>query len=149
MKEYTVNGLSATGTANKTAANVVGSTAIRALVNFLLFSFKTDPNTTDQQAQVACTNTTAVGTAGSAPTPKPRDPQDVAAVATAGITHSAEPTHGGSFLDFFLNQRATKEFGMEVGKEFAGAASANNGVGAKLTAVTNTLQIGCVVGWKE
>lgn len=150
MKEYTVNGLSASGTALKTAANIIGSSAIRPLINSLLIGFRTNPNTTDQQVNVQVGNTTAVGTAGTSPTPKPKDPQDVAAVATAGITHSAEPTYGAAFfLDFDLNQRASKEWGGDIGKEFAGAATASNGIGAKMTAVTAAIVMSCVVGWKE
>lgn len=43
MKTYTVQGLSASGTANKTAANIIGSTAIRPLINYLLIGFRTNP----------------------------------------------------------------------------------------------------------
>ena len=150
MKEYTVNGLNQSGTGPDTASNVIGSSAIRPLTNFLLFGFRTNPSTTDQQVRVQVGNTTAVGTAGSSPTPKPRDPQDVAAVATAGITHSAEPTYGSTFfLDFDLNQRASKEWGCADGKEFAGAATASNGVGAKMASVTAAIQMSCVQGWRE
>lgn len=150
MKTYSVQGLSASGTADKTAANIIGSTAIRALINFLCFGFRTNPNSTDQQVQVQMGNTTAAGTAGSAPTPKADDPQDVAAVATAGITHSAEPTYGATFfLDFDLNQRASKEFGREFGREWAGAATASNGVASKMKAVTAALVMSAVTGWRE
>lgn len=150
MKEYTVNGLSASGTSLKTAVNIIGSTAIRPLINFLVFGFRTNPNSTDQQVQIQAGNTTAAGTAGSAPTPKPRDPQDVAAVCTAGITHSAEPTYGSTFfVDMDLNQRASKEWGCVYGAEFAGAATASNGVAAKMAAVTAALQMSVVTGWRE
>ena len=151
MKEYTANGLSQnSGTGPNTAVTAIGSTAIRPLVNFLLFGFRTNPNTTDQQVHVQVGNTTTTGTANSNPTPKPRDPQDVAAVATAGITHSAEPTYGTTyFMDFDLNQRASKEWGCADGKEFAGAATASNCVGSKMAGVTATLQMSCVMGWRE
>jgi hypothetical protein len=149
MKEYTINGLSASGTGPKTAGTIIGSTAIRPLLNFALFGVKTDPNTTDQQVECAISNFTAVGTAGSSPTPKPRDPQDVAAVCTAGITHSAEPTLGANFLDFHINQRASKEWGCADGKEIAGAASASNGVSSRMVLVTAAVQLSCVMGWRE
>ena len=150
MKEYTVPGVSASGTANKTAGNIIGSTAIRPLLNYMLWGGRTNPNATDQQVELQVGNTTAVGTAGTSPTPKPRDPQDVAAVSTAGITHSGEPTYGASFfLDFDLNQRSSKEFSFDIGKELAGAATASNGVGAKLAAVTAAMVVSCVMGWKE
>lgn len=150
MKTYKVNGLNQSGTGPNTAGNIIGSTAIRPLMNYLLFGFRTNPNTTDQQVQVEVGNTTAVGTAGSNPTPKPDDPQDVAAVSTAGITHSAEPTYGSTFfMNFDLNQRASKEWGCQDGREFAGAATSSNGVAAKMVAVTAAIQMSCVMGWRE
>jgi hypothetical protein len=150
MKDYVVQGLSASGTSLKTAANVIGSTAIRPLIKRLTFGFRTNPNSTDQQVQVQAGNTTAVGTAGSNPTPKPLDPQDVAAVCTAGITHSAEPTYGATFfIDTDLNQRASKDFFYEDGHEVAGAATASNGIAAKMAAVTAALQMSAVVQWRE
>jgi hypothetical protein len=95
-------------------------------------------------------NTTAAGTAGSSPTPKPDDPQDVAAVCTAGITHSAEPTYGSTFfIDTDINQRASKDFYFEDGRELAGAATASNGIAAKMAAVTAALQLSAVVRWRE
>lgn len=150
MKEYTVNGLSTSGTGPHTAGNIIGSTAIRPLINFLLFGLRTNPNSTDQQVRFQVGNTTIAGTAGSSPTPKARDPQDVAAVSTAGITHSAEPTYGSTFfMDFDVNQRASKEWGCMDGKEFAGAAAASNGVAAKMTSVTAAIVASVVMGWRE
>lgn len=150
MKTYTIQGLSASGTGPKTAGNVIGSTAIRPLLNMLNIGFRTNPNTTDQQVQFQFGNTTAAGTAGSSPTPKPDDPQDVAAVSTAGITHSAEPTYGATFfIDTDFNQRASKEFGREFGREWAGSATASNGVAAKMTLVSVALVMSCTMGWRE
>ncbi len=145
-----MQGLSASGTGPQTAVNIIGSSAIRALINMLNIGFRTNPNSTDQQVRVQFGNTTAVGTAGSSPTPKPDDPQDVAAVATAGITHSAEPTYAATFfIDTDFNQRASKEFGREFGREWAGAATASNGVAAKMTLVTAAIVMSCVTGWRE
>ncbi len=150
MKEYVAAMLSASGTGPQTAFNVIGSSAIRPLVNFLLFGFRTNPNTTDQQVRVFVGNTTGVGTAGNSPTPKPRDPQDVAAVATFGNAHSGEPTYGTTpFLDFDLNQRASKEWGCADGKEFAGAATTSNGVAGKMVLVTAALVLSGITGWRE
>jgi len=150
MKSYSVQGLSASGTANKTAFNIIGSSAIRPLLRRLNIGFRTNPNSSDQQVQVQCGNTTAAGTAGSSPTPKPDDPQDVAAVCTAGITHSAEPTYGSTFfIDTDLNQRATKEWNWDDGRQPAGAATASNGIAAKLAAVSNALVMSAPVGWGE
>jgi hypothetical protein len=150
MKRYSVNGLSASGTTNKTAVNIIGSTAIRPLIWLMGIGFRTNPNSTDQQVQVSVANTTAAGTAGSNPTPKPLDPQDVAAVCTAGITHSAEPTPGSTFFfDGDLNQRQNKEIRLFDGEEYAGSATASNGVSCRMTAVTAAIVMSCVTHWKE
>jgi len=151
MKKYGVNGLSASGTASKSAFNVIGSSAIRPLVSEITFGVRTNPNATDQQVEFAVGNTTAAGTAGSTPTPKPLDPQDVAAVSTAGITHSAEPTYGSTyFLDSDMNQRGLFRWWAEApGYEFAGAATSSNGVGGKLIAVTAAVQMSMVTHFKE
>ena len=142
--------MSASGTANKTAFNIIGSTAIRPLVSEITFGLRTAPNATDQQVEYQVGNTTAAGTAGSSPTPKPLDPQDVAAVSTAGITHSAEPTYGSTFfLDGDINQRGAFRFVAEVGFELAGAATASNGVAAKMAASTSALQMSAVAHFKE
>lgn len=150
MKKYVVNGLSASGTANKTAANIIGSTAIRPMITNIEFGFRTNPNATDQQVQVQVGNTTAAGTAGSSPTPKPYDPADVASVSTAGITHSAEPTYGSAFFkDFDLNQRSFYHFAVNDGYEIVGAATASNGVGIKMAAVTAAIVMSAVTSFKE
>ena len=84
---YAVNGPSATGTANKTAVSIVGSTSVRIRVFEFSVGMTTAPNSTDQQLEFGIGRwTTSAGTAGSAPTPLAIDPGDVAAVATAGIT---------------------------------------------------------------
>lgn len=111
---------------------------------------RTNPNATDQQVNYQIGNTTAAGTAGSSPTPKPADPQDVASVSTAGITHSAEPTYGSTFFfDSDINQRGAFRFVAEIGFELSGAATASNGVAGKLTAVTAAVQLSLVVHFKE
>lgn len=150
MKQYTVQGLSQSGTGPNTAANIIGSTAIRPLVNSVVLGFRTNPAASDQQVRCQIGNTTAVGTAGSSPTPKPNDPQDVAAVSTAGITHSAEPTYGSTFFaDIDLNQRSSKEFALLDGREWSGSATASNGVAGKMTAVSTALQMSMLTGWRE
>lgn len=150
MKKYSVNGLSASGTANKTAFNIIGSAAIRPMLTNVEFGFRTNPNATDQQVNVAVGNTTAAGTAGSSPTPKPYDPADVAAVCTAGIAHSAEPTYGSVFFkDFDLNQRSFYHWAANDGYEIVGAATASNGVGGKVVAVTAAIVASMVASFKE
>jgi hypothetical protein len=150
MKYYTGQGLSASGLGPATAINAIGSAAIRPLIRLLTFGFRTNPNATDQQVRVQAGNTTAAGTAGSSPVPKPNDPQDVAAVTTLGIAHSVEPTYAATFfIDTDLNQRASKDFFYEEGRELAGAAVASNGVAAKMALVTAALVMSCVKQFRE
>ena len=150
MKKYAVDGLSASGTANKSAVTLIGSSAIRALLSEFTLGVRTNPNATDQQVEFAIGNTTTVGTAGSNPTPKPLDPQDVAAVCTAGITQSAEPTYGAVyFIDTDINQRGLFRWVAEIGFEIAGAATASNCVAGKMVAVTAAVVISLVTHHKE
>ncbi len=150
MKTYKVNGLNQSGTGPNTADNIISLAAMRSLTNYLLFGFRTNPNTTDQQVRVLVANTTVIGTAGSTPTPKPDDPQDVAAQCTAAITHSAEPTSAAPyFMDFDLNQRASKEWGCQDGREIAAAAGTATGVSTIMKAVTAAIQMSTVHGWRE
>ncbi len=149
MKKYSIQGLSASGTGPKTAGNIIGSSAIRPLLSEVTFGVRTNPNATDQQVNFAISNTTAAGTAGSSPTPKPIDPQDVAAVCTAGITHSAEPTLGANFMDSDMNQRGLYRWVAEPGFEIAGAATAANGLSTRMVAVTAAVQLSAVMHFKE
>ncbi|MDE2102185.1 MAG: hypothetical protein KGL39_33375 [Patescibacteria group bacterium] len=152
MKKYATNGLSTSGTANKTAITLISSASIRALVSEYTVGVRTNPNATDQQVNFQVGSwATSAGTAGSAPTPKPLDLVDpVAAVTTAGITHSAEPTYDSTFyMDTDINQRGLFRFVAEIGFEFAATAAATKGIGIKMTAVTAAVQISTPVHHKE
>lgn len=138
------NGPSATGTANKTAIAIVGGTTVRPRLFEFSAGIATAPNSTDQQCNIAVGRFTAAGTAGSAPVGLPVDPADVAALATLGITHSAEPTYtaGGSLFDQWMNQRAMFRWVAVPGFEFLAPATAANGIGLfnKSIAVTAVIQ---------
>lgn len=150
MRGYSVSGPSATGTANKTAVTVVASATVRPRVYEFTIGTKTDPNTTDQQLEWAIGRFTAAGTAGSAPTPNPVDPGDVAAVATAGITHSAEPTYASTYLmNIAQNQRAVFRWVAVPGYEFVAPATAANGIGLKNVAITATAIVTGNLAWME
>lgn len=115
---------------------------------------RTNPNATDQQAEFAVGSygSTNSGTAGSNPTPKPLDLVDpVAAVATAGITHSAEPTsYAATFwLDGDINQRGLYRWVAEIGFELGSSAAANSGSAGKLVGITAAAQLSMVVHYKE
>ena len=150
MRAYTVNGPSATGTANKTAVTIIGAT-VRPRVYEFSVGVKTDPNTTDQQLEGALQRFTAAGTAGSSPTPLPVDPGDTASVTTAGITHSAEPTYTatGVLMGMTMNQRAVFRWVAVPGMEFMAPATAANGIGLKNVAITATAIINGNIQFQE
>lgn len=151
MKKYSVGGLSASGTANKTAFTIIGSSTIRGLLSEFTVGVRTNPNATDQQLEFAVGTTTTTGTAGSNPTPKPLDVADpVAAVATAGITHSAEPTYAATFwIDTDMNQRGLFRWVAETGFELGGSATASNTIAGKNVAITAAAVISMIPHWKE
>lgn len=148
---FVANGPSATGTANKTCVNVIAASTVRPRVYEFSVGIATAPNSTDQQGNFVVGRHTAVGTAGSNPTPLPVDPGDVAAVATAGITHSAEPTYtaGGSLIDQWMNQRAMFRWVAVPGYEFMAPATANNGIGLFNKAIAVTAVFQGSLSWTE
>ena len=130
QKRYSVICNDAGGAAPQTLANIIGSTAVRPRVYEWNLGCSAAP--ADQAALIVLARTTAVGTAGSSPTPAPLDNQEVAAVSTAGIAHSAEPTFTSPFLfQVPLNQRASWRWVAAPDSEFIGAATASNGLGLK------------------
>jgi hypothetical protein len=139
---YTVNGPSATGTANKTALTVIAATTVRPRIFEYIVGLTTAPNSTDQQLEFAAGRTTTAGTAGSNPTPNPNDPADVASTATAGITHSAEPTYAATYLDDQAeNQRAMFRWVAVPSYEYVIPATAANCFGIKNIAIAVTAVI--------
>lgn len=106
QKKYSVGCLCDGNAAPRTLGNVIGSSAVRPRV--YEFDVGSAATPADQAANFVLARTTAAGTAGSSPTPLPIDNQEVAAVCTAGITHSSEPTYASTFLfQVPLNQRAS------------------------------------------
>lgn len=139
MRGYTVNGPSATGTASKTAVTIIAASTVRPRIYEYIVGLTTAPNSTDQQLEYAAGRTTTAGTAGSNPTPNPVDPADVASTATAGITHSAEPTYASTYFDdLAMNQRAQFRFVANPGYEYVIPATASNCFGLKNVAITAT-----------
>lgn len=148
MRGYAVQGPAESGTSNKTAVNVIASTSVRPRIFDIIVGCSGTP--ADQAANYVVGRTTAVGTAASNPTPTKIDDGDVAAVATAGITHSAEPTYASTFLlTIPINQRATFRWVASPGYELVATASANNGIGTKLSTSTSALVMTATVHWFE
>lgn len=144
-RAYSVAGVSASGTADKTILGVTATAAVRPCIFDLVVGNKQTP--ADQAVQVMLQRYTAAGTA-TAVTPEPVDPGDPASAATAGQTHSAEPTYtaGKIVLQFGMNQRGTFRWVATPGYEFKAPATAANGFGLlnKASTAAMTLDGTCV-----
>lgn len=149
MKCYAVTGPSESGTADKTAVTIIGGSTVRPRIYDVTLGNSATP--ADQAALAFLARFTAVGTAASNPTPEPLDPNEAAALATAGITHSAEPTYtaGKTLLRIPFNQRATYRWVASPGSELVGPATANNGIGVKLSTATAAMILGASVLFME
>lgn len=151
MRGYTTSGSNATGTATKTAVTIIGSTTVRPALFDLVLGYSGTP--VDQQIQWAVKRFTAAGTAGNSPTPVPLDVGDVAAVATAGNAHSAEPTYTAGAIPFqvSLNSRASFRWVAVPGYEIKAPATAANGLGVQLVSTTPATTIigDATVSWYE
>ena len=138
-RAYSVSGPNASGSATKSLVTIIAATTVRPRLFDIILGSQASP--ADQAAQYAVTRFTAVGTAGSNPTPLPVDPGDVASTATAGISHSVEPTYTAStdVLSISLNQRATFRWVASPGFELVAPATATNGLGLRLVAATTAM----------
>lgn len=146
---YSVAGPTEAGTGPKTALNVIGGTTVRPRLYDIVVGVSTAP--ADQTYQLIVARTSVAGTsAASAPTPLPIDANDVAAIATVGWTHSAEPTYNAvPFLDVQLNQRATFRWVAAPDGELMGAATASNGVGIKNNLASASVTMRATTHWIE
>lgn len=146
---YVGVGPSEAGTGPKTAVTVISATTVRPRVFDLLVGSSTTP--ADQTWQLVVGRSTTTGTAASNPAALGLDPNEAAALATVGITHSAEPTYtaGGSLLDVSINQRATFRWVASPGCELMAPATASNCVGTKNHLASASLTIRATVHWFE
>jgi len=136
---YSVSGPNASGSATKTMATIISATTVRPKIYQIIIGSGAVP--ADQAGIYTATRFTTVGTAASNPTPLPTDPGEVASIATAGITHSGEPTYTASsdLLTIPLNQRATYTWTASHGYELVAPQTANNGIGVRLLSATTAL----------
>lgn len=113
----------------KTALGVTSTTAVRPEIYHVIVGSAATP--ADNALSIFLQRYTAAGTATSL-TPSPLDPADPASTATAGRTHTVEPTYtaGLILLHIALNQRATRDwFGLDASKNLKMPATASNGIG--------------------
>lgn len=147
MKCYALVGTSASGTADKTAVAVIGSTTIRPMVYYISASVADSP--ADYSVVMRAIQFTASGT-GTAQTPQPLLMGDIAAVCTASVAHSAEPTYGTTFmLSVPFNSRGTYQWYAPSGGELIGNLAADDGIGVKMFAASTAVTMTSTVHFRE
>lgn len=139
-RAYSVVGVSGSGTADKTILGVTATAAVRPCIYDILVGNAQTP--ADQAVQINAQRYTAAGTA-TAFTPVAVDPGDPASTATAGITHTVEPTYTANavLLRFGMNQRATFRWVATPGYELKAPATAANGIGLLNKAATAAMTL--------
>jgi hypothetical protein len=123
--------------AAKTILTIVSTAAVRPRLLAAVYS-QVGAVVLDSNWQVQGKRFTAAGTAGSAVTPAPTDPNDPAATFTAGSNLSAEPTYTANttFTDMGINPRNTFRWvAYDPRDEIILPATAANGIGFLLNAL--------------
>lgn len=127
-RNYSISGARAVASPTKTLLGLTGGTTIRPQLFDLIVGSTATP--ADNALEFILQRYTAAGTS-TAVTPEPLDPADPAAIATAGVNHTVEPTYtaGKILMDLAMNQRATQRWVPAPGREIKAPATAANGLG--------------------
>lgn len=146
-RRYSINGQD-TNTDETTILGLVSTAAIRPRIYFVSCQGYGTPN--DYQAQYVVNRTTTTGTSTSV-TPQALDPGDPAAIATAGMAHSAEPTYtaGAVLLVIGRNMRPVYQWTAMPGREIVLPATANNGVGVLVKEVSTVWSENVCIHFEE
>lgn len=139
-RNYTVWGPNTSGTGPASMVGITSGTGSRPRVFDLSVGSGATP--ADQAYVLALSRFTAAGTS-TAYTPLPTDASDVAAIATAGVTHTVEPTVASTahLFQFGVNQRASFRYVASPGAEFVGTAGAATGLAFRFISATAALVV--------
>lgn len=132
-RAYAVSGQD-TNTAATTMLTLISATTIRPEIYDVVIGSVATP--ADNAAQYYLQRVTTAGTV-TAVTPQALDPNDPAALATAGVNASAEPTYTANaiMLRVVKNQRATFRWVARERGEIKSPATAANGIGVLSNAI--------------
>ena len=146
-RNYYLNGFCTAGT-NKTAAELVTTTAIRAKIYEIMVGCSAAP--ASQAAAWHLQRHTGTGT-GTAQTPALVDPADPVALVAGKVNMSAEGTYtaGQVMWELALNQQASFDWKANPGRELTLAASATAGAGLKTSTSTGTAVHQGSLYWEE
>lgn len=126
---------SRTGGATLTVLTLVSAATIRPKIYEFIFGSSAAP--ADQAYNIQLRRFTVAGTV-TAVTPKPLDPGDPAALAAAGSNATVEPTYTAAEVmqSVSLNQQATWRWVVPPEEGFVCPATAANGIGCQITAIS-------------
>jgi hypothetical protein len=146
-RRYSIDG-QANNDADDTILALISATTIKPKIYDLIVG--SDATPADNAASYHLQRFSAAGTS-TAVTPRPLDPDDPAALASAGENHTVEPTYTANLvlLNFSLNQRATFRWVAAPGGEIILPATANNGVGLRTIVSSSPVNTTCVMHYEE
>lgn len=133
--KYTVTGESAAVAASETPVNLIGGTTVKPGIFDIVIGCQ--GTAADGTAIVFVQRATTAASGGSAFTPLPLDPDSPAAIATAHVAGTTEPTYttSGELMEIALNQRATFRWVAAPGAELWVPKTTANGIGIYETGV--------------
>lgn len=146
-RRYSINGQD-TGTAGTTILGLTSASTIKPKIYDVIIG--SDATPADQAAEYVLQRYTVAGTSTGV-TPQPLDPDDPAALASAGEAHSSGPTYTSNaiLLQVALNQRATFRWVAAPGGELILPATAANGVGLQVISTTSAFNCNSTFYYEE
>ncbi len=146
-RKYSIDG-QANNDADDTILALTSAVTIRPKVNEVLVGSGATP--ADNAAVYHLQRYTAVGTLTGV-TPRPLDPADPAALASAGENHTVEPTYTADLIMLVipLNQRGTFRWVAAPGYQIILPAMANNGVGMRVVSTTAAVLVTAMIHFEE
>lgn len=149
MATYRVNGnLAAVTTSYKTALTLLGGTSVRPKLKEVIFGAT---SAADKALEWLLQRLTADGT-GTAVTPKPVDPADVASRCTAKYNYSAEPTYtsGENMVNPGSHQKLSWIWqALDSDSRIVVPASSGAGLGMQIKSSDATPQVNVGFAWDE
>lgn len=147
-RKYSINGAQTVDTTTDSVLGLTSTTAVEPSIFFFTMGSETTP--ADNQIIWRAGRHTAAGTA-TAVTPQNLGPSTVAATASAGENHTAEPTYtaGAVLFRLGLNQRAAHSIVLDPEGCLTAPATANNGITVYPAHASATPDVSMVIHFRE
>lgn len=147
-RRYSIDGAQAVASPTDSCLGLTSAATIRPAIYDIVFGSNATP--ADNALNWLLQRYTAAGTA-TAVTPQPLDPDDPAALASAGEDHTAEPTYTSNaiLLNISANQRSTQRWVASPGGELKCPATAANGLGLQPVHASFTGEVQATMHFEE